>query len=164
MMDSLQACDIRIDKEGTWSYRGAEMFRREIVNFFYENLKQEPSGRFLIELPGDPGDRCYVDVEDTAFVVRAVYEKRSANILPESFMITLSDDTVEALDPATLRIGEANVLYCSVKGGIFSARFSRAGYYQLADHIEYDADNDVFYLTVNDRRFDIQQQPTVTVA
>ncbi|HAR97539.1 MAG TPA: DUF1285 domain-containing protein, partial [Syntrophus sp. (in: bacteria)] len=39
--DTTPRSDIRIDKDGVWFYRGQEMFRREIVNLFYEHLKQD---------------------------------------------------------------------------------------------------------------------------
>ena len=66
IMENIPFCNIRIDKNGVWYYKGAEMFRREIVNFFYQNLRQDESGRYLIELPND---RCYLEVEDAPFVV-----------------------------------------------------------------------------------------------
>jgi hypothetical protein len=44
----------------------------------------------------------------------------------------LSDATEERLDPATLSIGQENVLYCKVKGE-FPARFLRPAYYQLME-------------------------------
>jgi uncharacterized protein len=152
MNESIPLCDIRIDKDGTWYFRGAEMFRREIVNYFYDNLRMDTSGHYLIELPGD---RCFVEVEDTAFVVKAVHKIRSTPDNREEFLITLSNDTQEILDPVTLRIGRDNVLYCSIRNGDFEARFSRSGYYQLAEHVEYDTDNDAYFLRLNGRRFDI---------
>ena len=32
---------IRIDKEGVWYYKGNEMFRKDIVKLFYQNLKRD---------------------------------------------------------------------------------------------------------------------------
>jgi uncharacterized protein len=150
-------CDIYIDKEGTWYYRGAEMIRREIVNFFYENLKLDENGRYLIELPGEDSDRCYVDVEDTAFIVRAVRGKSPDQGGGAAIFIDLSDGSAEELDPSTLQVGQNNVLYCSVKQGGFSARFSRAGYYQLAENIEYDDVKEDYFLSLNGRRFYIKK-------
>ena len=62
-------CEIKIDKEGVWYYRGAHMFRKDILCIFFENLKIDECGKYLIEL-GD--ERCYLDVEDTVFVVETV--------------------------------------------------------------------------------------------
>jgi len=157
MEENIPLYDIRIDKEGTWYFRGAEMFRREIVNYFYEHIRLDSSGRYLIELPGD---RCYVDVEDTAFVVKGVHFGKGSPDGGEGIIATLSDDSVEMIDPDTLCIGLQNVIYCSVKKGAFTARFSRAGYYQLAERIEYDVEQDSYYLSLNDRRFDLHHQST----
>lgn len=156
MIETNTPCDIYIDKEGTWFFRGAEMFRREIVNYFYQNLKLDASGRYIIELPGDPTDCCYVDVEDTAFVVKAAQLELGPQDGHESILLTLSDDSQELLDPSTLQIGQENVLYCCVRNGRFMARFSRPGYYQLASHIEYDSDKDAFYLRLNSQLLYIQ--------
>ena len=161
MPDNLEPCDIRIDKEGIWYFRGEEMFRRDIVNFFYENLKLDITGRYLIELPGEGGDRCYIDVEDTPFIVRAVHEIEPGTEGKKGFIISLSDDSKEELDAATLRVGRDNVLYCTVKDGNFDARFSRAGYYQLANHIEYDADQDAYFIDINDQHYEIVNQINV---
>ncbi|MDQ5985664.1 MAG: hypothetical protein CSYNP_01378 [Syntrophus sp. SKADARSKE-3] len=160
MNREIPLCDIRIDKEGIWYFRGAEMFRREIVNFFYENMRLDETGQYLIELPGENGDRCYVEVEDTAFVVKSVFVKNISDNGRKSIILGLSDDTEEILDPATLKIGEENVLYCVIKKSannrIFKARFSRAGYYQLAEYIDYDDVNDAYFIVLNDQRYFIQ--------
>ncbi|MDD5170226.1 MAG: DUF1285 domain-containing protein [Syntrophales bacterium] len=158
MNNEITACDIKIDKEGIWYFRGEEMFRREIVNFFYQNIKLDAAGRYLIMLPGENGDRCYIDVEDTAFVVKRVEFGLCNDNSLAAIEIGLSDDTIELLDPKTLRIGQDNVVYCTVRNGMFKARFSRAAYYQLAEHIEYDSERDLFFLRLKDQRFTILNQ------
>ncbi|MCX7817272.1 MAG: DUF1285 domain-containing protein [Syntrophales bacterium] len=147
--------DIRIDKDGVWYYRGAEMFRKDIVNLFYKHLKMDECGRYLIEFPND---RCYIDVEDTAYVVKAVYQVGKGDGYVEGFRVLLSDDTIETLDPETLEIGEDNVLYCKVCPGKFPARFTRAAYYQIANFIEFDADENRFYLQIKGQRFYLKQK------
>ncbi len=146
-------CEIRIDKEGVWYYRGAEMFRKDIVQLFYQNLHRDHDGRYLIELDND---RCYLEVEDTPFVVRGV--NRVDEGQEEAIHLDLIDGTIEALEPSTLRIGADNVLYCSVKKGAFDARFSRAGYYQIADYIDYDSKKDHFFIKLNGQKYPIQGQ------
>ena len=142
-------CQIRIDKEGVWYYKGAEMFRKEIVNFFYQNLRRDESGNYLIELEND---RCYLEVEDTAFVVRSVRQALSEIDGGRVFFLLLSDDTIDLLDPATLRVGKDNVMYCSVKENRFEARFLRPAYYQLAGEIEYDENQDRYFMPFNGER------------
>lgn len=146
---TIPPCHIRIDKEGIWYYNGFEMFRKEIVNFFYQNLRRDASGLYLIELEND---RCYLDVEDTAFVVRSVWQSLSGKKGNTAFSLLLSDDTTEVLDPATLRIGAENVLYCNVKNNRFTARFLRVAYYQLAVHIDYDEKQDAYFISQNGER------------
>jgi len=128
------------------------MFRREFVNFFYQHLHREASGRYVIELPND---RCYVEVEDTAYVVKAVSVVNGGEAKGVDLQLLLCDDTRENLDPETLYVGTGNVVYCRVREGSFPARFSRAAYYQLAEHIEQDGEKDAFYLHCGDRRYDI---------
>jgi uncharacterized protein len=142
-------CDIRIDKNGIWYFKGAEMIRKEIVQLFYQHLNREESGRYTIEMPND---RCYLYVEDVPFVVKAVYpEAASAEV--KAIQLYLNDETLEELNPASLRIGKDNILYCSVKCNRFDARFSRASYYQIANFIEQDSGSNRFYLNLNEEKF-----------
>jgi uncharacterized protein len=136
--------DIRIDTNGVWYYRGNEMTRRDILTRFYQHLLHDESGSYFIELGPQ---RYQVDVEDTAFVVWAVLwaEGNEASLL-------LSDETIEELDPSTLRIGRDNILYCRVKNSRFDARFSRSSYYRLAERIEYDPQRDACFISMTDCR------------
>lgn len=151
-MNEITSSDIRVDKDGVWYYRGAEMIRREIVNFFYQHLTLDEAGRYVIVVPGD---RSYILVEDTPFVVRSVWNTPSTGDAGV-FRLLLSDDTLETLDPATLWVGAENVLYCRVHDGKFPARFTRAAYYQLAAHMEYDEERGQFFLNSGDRRYYIK--------
>jgi uncharacterized protein len=140
--------DIRIDREGVWFYKGTEMSRRDIINYFYQHLLRDESGYFI-----QVGhQRCRVDVEDTAYVVRAVYWTGVGNNLEENARLLLSDDSIEELDPETLRIGQENILYCGVKARRFDARFSTSSYHHLAENIRYDALNDSYFIELKGRR------------
>lgn len=129
--DEIPPCSIRIDKDGTWYHRGAEMIHRPFIRLFYENLTQDEEGRYIIAWRGE---RCYLEVEDTPFVVRTVFHRREAGG-QERIILCLTDDSEEALAPGTLFVGRENVLYCRVRTGTFRARFSRPAYYELARHI-----------------------------
>jgi hypothetical protein len=146
----MENCDITIDKEGTWYYRGAHMFRKDFLCIFFENLKIDESGKYLIEL-GD--QRCYLDVEDTAFVVTTVYKERQGNDIKDHIYILLTDDSLEKLDLNTLHAGKDNVLYCKVKCGEFMARFSRKSYYQLAEFIEQEEKGNGFFINSNGEKY-----------
>jgi len=151
--NDLPPCLITVDKEGRWYHKGAEMIHREFIRLFYDNMVLDSLGRYIIDWKGQ---RCYVDVEDTAFVVRRVARQDGdENNGKERFVLSLSDDSQEELMPETLSVGRDNVLYCSVKSGTFPARFTRAAYYQLTDHVQ-EEDGD-YYLAVNGRKYKISR-------
>lgn len=142
----MESFEIKIDKEGLWYYKGDHMFRKEILSIFFENLKVDESGRYLIELGPE---RCYLDVEDTAFVVLAVYKTQSIQDGREQLEIVLSDDCPEILDVRSLYVGKDNVLYGRVKQGKFIARFTRKAYYQIAEFIEQTENGNGFFIALN---------------
>lgn len=138
--------EIRIDREGVWSYRGVEMIRNDIVQYFYQHLHRDSQGNYQIELDQE---RCSIHVEDVPFVVRSVSAEFSpTDDRPQKLIIALSDGCVEELDPETLRIGVKDVLYCRVREREHEARFSRQAYYQLAEYIEYDPRRDRYFLAI----------------
>jgi len=145
-------CNIRVDKDGVWYYNGAEMFRKEIVNLFYENLRRDDSGRYIIEMANDC---CYIEVEDVPFVVKTVL--RSHNGESDRIELLLNNSDLDLLDPNSLRVGDGNVLYCSVKNGAFEARFSRASYYQIAEYAEYDHETDSYYIALNNQKYYLRE-------
>lgn len=142
----MESFEIKIDKEGLWYYKGDHMFRKEILSIFFEHLKVDESGRYLIELGPE---RCYLDVEDTAFVVLAVYKTHHILDSREHLEIVLNDDCPEILDVHSLYVGKDNVLYCRVKQGKFVARFTRKGYYQIAEFIEQTENGNGFFIALN---------------
>jgi hypothetical protein len=144
---------IRIDREGTWHYKGNEMFRKDIVKLFYRNLKRDESGRYYIELENDLAS---LEVEDTAYVVTAVYRFGSRDQGNERISVLLNDETLEELDGSSLRIGDHNVLYCTVKADGHDARFLRSSYYQIAEFFDYDDAGDFYYLSLNGTRYTIK--------
>ena len=124
--EEIVPCQIFIDKEGRWFHKGAEMIHREFIRLFYENMEVDEEGRTIIHWNGE---RCQVEVEDTAYVVRRVEVDEGRIVL------LLSDDARDVLSPGTVVEGADHVLYCRVRDGRFPARFTRPAYYQLAEHI-----------------------------
>jgi hypothetical protein len=153
MEKDIPPCNIRIDKEGVWYFKGNEIFRDEIVKYFYQNMKKDEAGRYLIELEDDC---CYLDVEDTPFIVRSAYRSAAEAGNEECIYLLLSDQSVEKLNPDSLWAGKDNVLYCSVKKNAFVARFSRASYYQIADFIEYSDSANEYFISLNGKNFYIK--------
>ncbi len=145
-------CSILIDKEGHWFHKGMEMVRRDFIRFFYRNMEVDAKGRYIIAMAGD---RCYVDVEDTPYVIWGIAfendDQKGAHV-----SLYLSDDSMEELDPETLSVGDKDVLYCRVRNRAFPARFNRPAYYQLAEYIKEDKEG--FFLPVMGRRYPVSPQ------
>lgn len=147
--DEIPPCNIRIDKEGRWFYQGAEIIRQDIVRHFYAHLESDDQGRVIIHWRGE---RCVVEADDAPFVVMGV-TNISSSTNGESIEIHLNDGSHAVLDPDTLWIGKGNVPYCRVRGDIFTARFSRKAYYQLARHFEEDpSKRDRYYISLRGKR------------
>jgi hypothetical protein len=119
---------IRFGKDGRWYSDDEPIPNRAICRLFSRTLTVLPDGRARLELGEDRAD---VIVEDTPWVVTAVEGDPA-----RGFTVVLNDETREALDPASLRVGQENVLYCAVKGGRHAARFLRPAYYELLRHAE----------------------------
>jgi hypothetical protein len=146
----MESSDIKIDKDGIWYYRGAHMFRKDILRVFFEHLKMDDCGKYFVELNEEI---YYLDVEDTALVVTAVYKTESPINCHEQIDVLLSDECLEKLDLRSLSVGKDNVMYCRIKDGKFTARFTRNSYYQMAEFIEMDEAADRFYIDLNNERY-----------
>ncbi len=146
-MQDIPPCLIYIDKDGKWFHNGAEMINRAIVLDFYRHLVKDDSGTYIIKRGNEA---CYVEVEDTPFIITGV-EFEEADGGRERVRLSLIDETQETLAPETLIIGDKNILYCTIKKGLFRARFSRAAYYQLAIRIIKEGDR--YYLPLNNKRY-----------
>ncbi|MGQ9655897.1 MAG: hypothetical protein ACUVXD_17700 [Thermodesulfobacteriota bacterium] len=144
-------CEIWVDVNGCWYYRGAEIVHRDIVELFYEHLEQDERGRYVIHWLGQ---RCYIEVEDTPFVVWEISTVEGENDTA-GILLHLSDGKQEKMDPSSFWIGPGNVPYCRIRNGAFAARFSRKAYYQLVRHVEEDAEKGVFYLRIGEERYPI---------
>jgi hypothetical protein len=147
MIHSTNHYEIVIDKEGIWYFRDAEMKRKDIVQYFYKYLKRDLDGSYLIEIEND---RCKVRVEDTPYVIRSIVVGVCRHSGQPYIDLSLNDGSNEGLSlDAPLRIGEDNVLYCTVKNGEHEARFSRPAYYQFCEHIDYDSRKREYRLVLN---------------
>lgn len=150
--DDIPPCLIFIDKEGRWFHRDVEMIHREFIRLFYQHLCLDSQGRYIITWEGE---LCYVEVEDTPFVVRKALFINATQADRSRFILFLSDETREDLSPETLSVGTDNVLYCRVKDRIFPARFDRSAYYQLAQHIE--ESEGAYSLPLNGKKYIIRR-------
>jgi len=148
--EGIRRSSIKVDKDGKWYFQGREIIRKDILSLFYEHLHFDKNG-YYVKIKGE---REYLEVEDTIFLVQGAELVRDAE---EAFLIRLNDGTQERLDLNTFRIAEANVPYCRVKEGRFPARFLRLPFYQVAQHAEYDEEADEYFLLLNGERFPLKR-------
>ncbi|MCD6569363.1 MAG: DUF1285 domain-containing protein [Deltaproteobacteria bacterium] len=134
LRDITQSCRIHIDKDGRWFYEGSEIIHQYVLNIFYNALEQDEYGRYRIVIGPEV---CYVDVEDTPFVVSAISGDTN-----HGYYITLNNSKIYKLDPLQLWIGDSNVLYARLPNGM-KVRFSRPAYYDLALKMEEDETGDI---------------------
>jgi len=154
-MIEVSSHQIRVDKDGIWYFEDQEIFRSEIVRFFYEKLKQDQLGRYLIELNEE---RCYIEVEDTPFIIKSIEKSKLETDNQEYIFLYMIDGVMERLEAETLWIGEDNILYCIInKKSLFKARFSRAAYYQIAELIEHEEVTDKYFIILNGKKFYINE-------
>jgi hypothetical protein len=126
---------IKFGKDGLWYSDDEVIPNQAIRRLFSRTLIVSPEGRARLELGEDKAE---VIIEDTPWVVTRVDGDPGTG-----FRVTLNDETVEPLDPASLRVGADNVLYCRVKSGSHEARFLRPAYYELTRHADTDDGGEV---------------------
>jgi uncharacterized protein len=140
-----------IDKDGRWYQNGVEMIHPGICTLFYGMLEKTWDGSYQVKMGAEI---CSVEVEDAPFVVTEVIDGDRGSI-----WIALNDGSSETLNPEGFWIGAENVPYCRVKDGSLHARFSRPAYYQLANHIDSDDDEENFFLVVSGRKHPVKLSP-----
>lgn len=150
----LQPCEIFVDEEGNWYHNGSKIIREDIIRLFLENITLEEGRGFVINYRGN---RCLLDASDTPFIIARVDRHQETKHGEERIMLKLRYiEEPELLDPATLWVGQDNVLYCRIRNGRLPARFSRPAYYQLAEWIEEDPASGEFYIRVHNERYPIR--------
>jgi hypothetical protein len=111
-----------LDRELNWLHDGERITHPRIIEAFNQGLVPTDDGRFQLRIGND---WAYVAVEGAAYRVNAIDTDDTR------VYVRLSDRTGEALDPATLRLGEDGVLTARVKDGRAEALFSRDAQYAL---------------------------------
>jgi hypothetical protein len=129
---SINASKLRFGSDGRWYADGEPVTHERLAQFFSRYVRQKAAGGYEIWV--DERYHADVEVEDTPHVVTTVSSDLGAAV--PGFIVHLNDGTSERLDPYSLDVGHANVLYCRVKAGTERARFLRPAYYQLANFIE----------------------------
>ena len=148
--ERISPCDIYVDEEGEWFHQGAQIVREDILELFYNSLFLAPNGTYVLEWRGS---RCVLEVADTPFVISRVDLKGEAEGKQEILLSFRHLIDSEPLAPETLQVGARNILYCRIRNGRYSARFSRPAYYQLAEWIQEDPVSKQFYIELNRNKY-----------
>lgn len=136
-----------IDKDGRWFQNGKEIIHTGIYRMFNDLLEKTPDGEYQIR---KGQEICRVEVEDAPFLVTRLDQEQNSDLY-----MSLNDGSRELFDPDHFWIGATNIPYCSVKKGVFHARFSRAAYYQLAKFIVEDCGE--FFLVLGKKRVAVKR-------
>ncbi len=139
-----------IDKDGRWYQNGAEIIHPGIRRQFMEALEISPVGGYRIRVGREV---CQVEVEDAPYVVVGIVDNGDGNLSLE-----LKDGAKEVFDPETFWINDQNIPYSMVRNGEFPARFSRPAYYELAQRIVSDEENQSFSLVLNGKSWPVRRE------
>jgi len=125
--------DIRIARDGSWSYRGSTIDRKPLVKLFSSVLRREDDGSYWLVTPAERGR---IEVEDVPFVAVELVARGAGRGRVLAFRSNL-DEWVEADADHPLRFAEDDATgqprpYIKVRDGL-EARLSRAVFYQLVD-------------------------------
>lgn len=107
---------IVLDEQGRFWHDGARVEHPGMARAFASWIRRHPDdGRFILS---NGFDWTYFTVRDVPYFVRNV---RAVDGVP---VAELSDGSEEPLDPSTLQVDAAGAVYCRVKSGRFSAKFT----------------------------------------
>ncbi len=131
--------DIRIAKDGTWSYLGSPIKRFELVKLFSSILKKEGEKFFLVT----PVEKVGIIVEDAPFIAVDVDSNGEGQARTLTFS-TLVGETVTAGPDHPIRIDvdpetEEPSPYVLVRANL-EARLDRKTFYRLVDSATHHGD------------------------
>jgi hypothetical protein len=142
---------IRLDAEGRFWHAGEQVRHPGMQAAFATWIRRHPDdGRYVL---CNGYDWTYFHVDDVPHFVRGIASAISSE--GEGLRLSLSDGTEELLDPASLRLGARDALYCLVKCGAFEARFTPAAQSALWPHLMEGAEGEP-QLEIGGRRYPIR--------
>lgn len=127
LLSGLSLERITLDGEGRWWHEGDPIDNPRIVELFNRSIERTAGGTYVLHIAPFTYP---IEVKDTPYFVRNI------ELAGDTVRLQLSDGSEETLEGKSLRSLTGRGFYCAVKGGRFSARFSRPAYYALAEHIE----------------------------
>jgi hypothetical protein len=156
LLESFRQIGLRLDREGRFWHQGELVTHAGVSAALHRMIDRLEDGRTIVRL--DAERYAYLEVEDAPYQVRSVALERGAEG-PLLFLL-LGDGTEEELRYGSLRVGEADALYCEVKDGRFEARFSRPASRQLGELIEADEtpEGTLFFLRAGAGRWPIRDR------
>lgn len=140
--------NIRRTANGVWTHDGALVEHPGVRRAFDHWIDRDDEGRYLLR---NSANWAFVEIEGApVFALRARVEA-------ERVMLELSDGRVEPLAPESLRRDAEDFVYCSVRDGRLTAKFTRDALMDIADAIE--VQGDMYRLRVGDDSVDIPRVP-----
>ncbi len=112
---------IRLDDLGRFWHEGSLVEKESMNEAFARWIGKHPDNDRLILENGY--DWTYFQVDDVPFFIRSLALKGQQTAEPTHAELTLSDGSIELLDPSSLTQDTRGALYCRVKDGKFEARF-----------------------------------------
>ena len=131
---------MRIDRNGTWHYRGSPIGRMALVKLFSTVLRRDSDGAHWLTTPVENGR---IEVEDAAFIAVEMIAEGTGRGQLLRFRTNVDDVvTLDADHP--LRVEESDSgeprPYIHVRGGL-EARIARPVFYHLIERGEPDSSN-----------------------
>jgi len=132
--------NMRIDRNGTWYYRGSPIGRAALVKLFATVLRRDEEGAFWLTTPVENGR---IEVEDAPFIAVEVIADGAGSSQVIRFRTNVDDivtlDAAHPLRMAEDADGGAPRPYIHVRKGL-EARIARAVFYHLVERGESSAD------------------------
>jgi hypothetical protein len=123
--------EIRRDARGRW-FNGADRIEHpKLTRSFDGWIDRADDGRFCLS---NSINWAYIDVEGPPYFVRDVEPSG------DGFVLVLSGELREPLDPESLRQGPQGALWCTVKEGRCPARFDNHAVSKMSDWVGEDDD------------------------
>lgn len=125
--------DIKILRDGTWTYQGSEIQREKLCQLFATVLQRDDDGVFWLVTPGERGR---IEVEDAPFTaVEMRQEQGDALSFRTNLGYWVTADAHHAIRVETDEDTGAPSPYIHVRDGL-DARISRAVFYDLVELAE----------------------------
>ena len=132
VLERFRQSGLSIDREGQFWHAGELVTHEGMRRAFSRWLDRlpPPDGRHILRL--DENRYVYVEVADTALVVRSLRWSED----DDGALLGLSDGSEERLDPDTLTVDADGILRCQVRGGRLEARLSNSAAAVLGERID----------------------------